>query len=243
MNQEIRYFINKMVDLPTVRWERFKTFKITFHLGSPICVTTPFLHLDAILSHLLLMDSLKDDFFILPRKLNISRYLPKNCRMIPVLKTGDIYHCSSAQFIPNNLHVDTIYKRFEEKWTENLKAKKIRIGSGHYRSYMMKQPYVSCQKVIFYARGEMNYCQRLIDGYMYGIGNDYRIGFGAIRKIEYEETPEDWSIVANGIAMRSIPVEMCSEWEDAAYLPFRSPYWEPKNVGLCVSPGSKCKLK
>jgi len=243
MNKEIQYFIDKMVQVPWDKWKYFKNFKVVFKLGSPICMTSPFLNFDALISHAMLLDSLGENFFILPRKFNISPFLPEKSRKIPILKTGEIYHASVAQFFPNNLHVETIYKRFEERWSEKLKAKKIRIGSGHYRSYMMKEPYISCREVIFYVRGEMNCCKKLIIKNVYGIGNDFRIGFGSIRDIVFEEIPEDWSIVANEIAMRPIPISMCSEYDDAAYLPYRSPYWDPKNVGLCVPPGAKCKLK
>ena len=85
--------------------------------------------------------------------------------------------------------------------------------------------------------------QRLIETYLVGLGNDVRIGFGAIRDVAFEQIEEDWSIVAGGVAMRPIPVEMCAEYEDAAYLPYKAPYWSPHNVVLCVPPGARCKLK
>lgn len=36
---------------------------------------------------------------------------------------------------------------------------------------------------------------------------------------------------------------MCDEYEDAVYLAYKPPYWDPRNVALCVPPGARCKLK
>lgn len=243
MKEEIRYFQEKVAQAPPLRWGRFVPFKVTFKMGSPVCVTTPWISFDGLIAHLLLLDSLGRDFFITPKKLNLSPYLPHNRRLLPLKKTGAIYHASVSQFVPNNLRATKIYKRFEEQWAYGLKQKKIRQGQGHFRSYMITQPYIPAKEVVFYAFGCLDTIRRLFDAYLVGLGNDYRIGFGAIRRIDYEVMDEDWSLVANGVAMRPIPVEMCTEYDDAAYLAYKAPYWSPKNVTLCVPPGGRCKLK
>jgi len=243
MIDEIKYFAALVEAAPPIRWGRFVPFKVTFKMGSPVCVTTPWINFDGLLAHLLLLDALGQDFFITPKKLNLSAYLPKNRRLIPLKKTGDIYHASVSQFIPHSIRVTQIYKRFEERWTRKLNRKKIHTGSGHFRAFVMKQVYVPCKEVIFYALGDMDIVGGLIEKYICGLGNDYRIGFGIVRDVVFEELEEDWSIVAHGVAMRPIPVEMCEEYEDAAYLAYKGPYWSPKSVALCVPPGARCKLK
>ena len=240
---ETKYFIDKLKKAPPIKWGKFKCFKITFSLGSPICVTTPWISFDGILSHLMFLDALGEDYFITPKKLDLSGYLPKNNRLVPLKKTGDIYHASVSIFNPDNLFVTRIYKRFETEGSENLKKKKIYQGSGYFRQYAICEPYKACKEAIFYAFGDIEIIEDLISKYLFYLGNDGRIGWGAIRKIKFSETDKDYSLVANGMAMRPIPVEMCDWYDDSAYLAYKSPYWNPKNIRLCVPPGAKCRLK
>jgi len=243
MIDDVSYFSTLVAAAPPIRWKKLEPFRVTFKVGSPVCITTPWVSFDGLLSHLLLFDALKQDFFITPKKFVLSPHLPKNRRLLPLKKTDDVYHASVSQFIPDSLKVTQIYKRFEDKWAEQLDKKKIYVGSGTFRSYAIKEPYVACKEVVYYVCGDMDLIQRFIEEYLVGLGNDIRIGFGMIRDVIFERTEEDWSIIAGDIAMRPIPIEMCEEYEDAAYLPYRAPYWSPKNVVLCVPPGGKCKLK
>jgi len=243
MKDEIRHFSTLAESAPPIRWNRFIPFKITFKMGSPVCITTPWISFDGLLAHLMLLDAFGQDFFITPKKLDLSPYLPKNRRLLPLKKTGDIYHASVSQFIPHSIKVTQIYKRFEERWANKLNKKKIYLGSGPFRSYILKQPYVPCKEVVYYVCGDVDIIKWFIEEYLVGLGNDIRIGFGTIRNVIFEQIDEDWSIVANGIAMRPIPISMCEEYEDTAYLPYRAPYWSPKNVVLCVPPGARCKLE
>src|SRR5690606_41294083 len=68
-----------------------------------------------------------------------------------------------------------IYKRFEERWAHNLDKKKIYQGTGTFRSFMMKQPYVPCKEVTYYVHGDMEIIRELIEKYLVGLGNDVRI--------------------------------------------------------------------
>lgn len=243
MIDEIKYFVNLAQSAPPLRWGRFTPFKVTFKVGSPVCVTTPWISFDGLLAHLMLLDSFGQDFFVTPKKLNLTPHLPEGRRLVPLKKTGEIYRASVSQFIPYSVRVTQIYKRFEDRWAGKLNKKKISLGSGHFRAYALKEPYIPCKEVVYYACGDMDLIKGLIESYLVGLGNDIRIGWGMIRDVIFERIEEDWSLVANGIAMRPIPVEMCEEYEDTAYLPYKSPYWSPKNVALCVPPGARCKLK
>ncbi len=242
IDTEIKYFSALAAKAPPVRWGRFVPFKVTFKMGSPVCVTTPWVSFDGLLAHLMLMDAFGRDFFITPKKLNLMPYLPMT-RHIPLKKTGAVHHASVSQFEPYSVRVTQIYKRFEERWAERLNRRRIHAGSGHFRAYAMRQPYIPCEKVVFYACGDMDIVQRFIEEYLVGLGNDTRIGFGAVRDVQFENLDEDRSLVADGVAMRPIPVEMCADYDDAAYLPYRPPYWAPENVVLCVPPGARCRLR
>jgi hypothetical protein len=240
---EIEYYVNKAKEAPNLSWEPYSPFKITFYLGSPVCLTTPWIMFDSLLGHLILLDTMQEDFFVLPRKRNISDFLPENGRSMPLKKTGEIYHASAAIFTPNNgLRVEQMYKRFETVFSDKLNLKKVRIGSGYYRSYALKEPYIPAKTATFFVNGRKNVILELIDKYLVALGNDIRVGWGTIRKFDVEDTDQDYSLVADGIAMRPIPVSLCKWYEDAAVLAYKSPYWDPRNTALCVIPGSRCEL-
>lgn len=245
MINEVKYFQNIAAAAPPLRWGCFTPFRIIFRMRSPVCVTSPWINFDSLIGHLIMIDTFGQDYFILPKKFNLTPYIEQaNAkRLLPIKKTGSVYHVSVSQFFPDSIRVTQIYKRFEERWSDSLRQKKIRVGSGHYRAYAMKQIYIPAKEVIFYVNGDMELIKGLIDAYMCGLGNDIRIGFGAIKEIIYEEIKEDFSLVKDGVAMRPIPVEMCEQYEDAAYLAYKGPYWDPRNVDLCVVPGTRCKLK
>ena len=244
LEDEAHYFVKLAEAAPPVRWSRFRPFKVVFKLGSPVALSHPWIHFDSLISHLLLLEAFGQDYFITPKKFDISPYLPKNNRLLPIKRTGEIYHASVSQFIPKySVKITRIYKRFEDKWAGDLDKKKIRVGSGHFRSYAMAEPYIACKEVVFYVNGDLEIIKGLILRNVIGLGNDLRIGFGTVRDIIFEEIEEDWSLVAGDIAMRPIPVEMCKEYEEAAYIAYKGPYWNPKNVALCVPPGARCKLK
>ncbi len=244
MHEEATYFARRLRSAPPLRWNTMRSFAITFNMGSPVCITHPWISFDSLIAHLLLLDGLGDDYFITPKKLDLSGAWPKNRRLLPIKRTGQLYHASVSQFEPvDTVRVTQIYKRFETERSENLNRTKIRVGQGYFKSYALKQPYVPAQRVRFFVHGDVDLIGNLIDKYLIGLGNDTRIGFGTIRSWKIEETDGDWSIIWNGIAMRPIPVEMCEEWEDEAMLAWKAPYWSPRNVTLCVPPGARCRLK
>lgn len=249
---EARYFHERLNAAPPLRPGRARSFALTFELGAPVCLTTPWIALDGLLAHLVLLDGLREDYFITPKKLEL-RFDPRTSRRwVPLTRhpvplpgdPGGIFQASVSHFEPPTpIPVTTIYKRFEPGGTERLRHQRIRLGQGPYRAYMLTQPYVPARRVTFYGRGDLGLVARLVGEYVYALGNDFRIGFGAVRRWQIAETPEDWSLVRDGIAMRPIPVELCADWEDAAYLAYRPPYWSPRNVRLCVPPGAWCRLK
>jgi len=247
LEEEARYWKQRMDAVSPPKMGKFVPFRARFKVGSPVCITTPWISFDGLIAHLLLLWNLGEDYFITPKKLPILEFVSpsrgKQGFYLPLKKTGKIYHASVSQFIPNALKITQIYKRFEPQFASSLKKKKISIGSGEFRSYILQEPYVPCREVIFYAYGDMNLVQELIENYLVGLGNDVRIGFGIIRDVVFEKMDEDYSIIADGIAMRPIPIEMCEEYEEAVYLAYRPPYWDPKNVAECVPPGARCRFK
>lgn len=214
-------------------------FKVLIRLGSPVCLTFPFLHFDSLIAHLDLIDKYGPKYFEFDRMV----YNPQLVQELPLKKSGDIYHGSIAFFEPEtSFKYVRIYKRFEDKYSTNLKKRKLSIGSGYFRSFAIAEPYIPAQYAIFYANGDVERVKYLLENYLHGLGNDIRIGWGSVRDIEIREIPEDKSLIKDGKAARVLPVRICKNYSQTAYLAYKPPYWHKRNVELCVIPGSECEL-
>jgi len=99
--------------------------------------------------------------------------------------------------------LEVMYKRFEDRWAGG--KRKIYRGSGLFRDFMIQHLYVPTRTVIFYARADLEILKDLLKD-LIGLGDNWRVGWGAVRKFVIEEIEEGWSIVADGRAMRPIPV-------------------------------------
>lgn len=240
---EAGYFSARLARNPRPVWGRFRPFCLVCEMGAPVSLAHPWMAFDSFMAHLVLLDGLGEDFFITPKKRDLACLGAYS--IPPLAQTGDVYHGSVSIFEPEpeGYRVTSIYKRFEEAGTERLRQKRIYMGQGYFRAYVMRKVYVPARRVVFYGCGDVDAVARLVRDYVVGLGDDFRIGFGVVRSWRIEEMPEDWSLVRDGIAMRPIPVDMCDEYEDAVYLAYKPPYWNPRNVALCVPPGARCKLK
>lgn len=143
---EVEYFRRRVAEARPLRWTGFRPFKLVFELGAPVCITHPWIAFDGLIAHLLLLDTLGADMFLTPKK-RVIDFSTNNRRWFPLKKTGEIYHGSASVFEPNVLRVTKIYKRFEERWSDRLKHKRIRSGQGHFKAYIMSEPYVPAKTV------------------------------------------------------------------------------------------------
>ncbi len=241
--EEAAYFARLLERAPAPRWKPYRPFRATARLRTPISVTTPWIAFDGLLFHLRLLDLLGRDFYLLPGKLSLAEQMPEERWTIPLARTGSIWHGSASVIEPDTVRVTKTYKRFEDRWTEGLTLKRVRQGHGHYRAYMMSQPYIPARTVTWWGCGDVAEVERLLRAHVVGLGNDFRIGWGAVSAIDVEEVPEDLSLIRDGKAARALPVSMCEQYGDAAFLAYKPPYWDPRNVALCVPPGARCKLR
>jgi len=247
MNADIQYFVDGLRRNWIREFKPYENFKITIYLNSPICLSSPFIFFDSILNHLIFLNNLKRDYYIAPTKVNLSNYLPEAVSGHPIDKIYNkenklvVQSASCGILDPNSKKlIAYIYKRFEEKYTTF--GGKIHINQGHFKSYAMQHVYIPTEKVVFFVRGDYQFIQKMLTN-LIAIGDDIRIGYGFIRNIKYEKMQEDHSIVYNSLAMRPIPVEFLDEYDDIASLPYRSPYWDRKNVRLCAVPFSRVVFK
>ncbi len=225
--------------------ERFQPFALSFHMQTPIMLAHPWLAFDGILAHLLNREIRGQDYYTLPSKEPVDSVQQVNC--MPIRKTicygyGDVLHASVAQLDVSDVNVATIYKRFDERSCHKIDTamKKLQIDRGHYRAYMMRMPYLPARKITFYINGDVREILRLIQ-YLPGLGKKVGYGYGMIKSVSVEETPEDFSLIKDGVAMRPLPCWFC-DGEEKMMLAWKPPYWDKRNVTACVPPGAKVKF-
>ena len=244
--EEIAYFISKIKKKKDQKFGTYTNFKITFFFSSPVCITTPWLNLDSLIGHFMFMENLGSEFFITNKKINLSRYIP-----VGKMPYASLWHDEEKIAVPEvsvfyseepfEPHVEVLYKRFEGHFASF--GGKIRVGSGHFRNYMIKHIYVPVEKGTFFIKGDKKFICDLLERNLFALGNDVRVGYGFIKDMSVEDTDKNYSVVMNGKAMRPLPVEFCESYEEAVPLPYKPPYWEKRNVRMCVPPFLKCKLK
>jgi len=212
--------------------------KITFHMRSPVCLSHPWIHFDAILAHLYLRKNYPD-YRSLPSKRVVELDYD-----LPLKRSGDVYHASVSFFDVTDYFSTTIYKRFCEKHLDakRLRKKKIDRGRGKFKDFMIQLIYIPATRVTFYANGDPDEIQDLLKG-MAGLGKKTAIGYGSFRHYEIEEAGRDCSLVMDGKAMRPIPVRMLREYDDVAILAYKPPYWDVDGVEECAPPGANVVLK
>jgi len=179
----------------------------------------------------------------MPVKFPLGRLLQgkKIFQKLPLKKSGDLWHASVSILEPNTVKLDTIYKRFEDRWIPNTKKKRIYRGMGHFKDYALSIPYIPAITCTFYGVGDIEMIEKLLQNVV-GLGNDTRIGYGAVLRFHIETTEKDFSLVKDGKAMRPIPIRYCDWAEERIPLAWRPPYWAPENVELCCPPFTEVKL-
>ena len=242
IEDEMKYFLDRFLLGCTERKRKmnYEPLKITFHLSSPICLTSPWMFFDSLVGHIMLKQVLKEDYYLLPIKFPFSRMLERvELPPQPIKQTGKLFHSSISFFDTDRKALDVIYKKFEDRWIGG--NKKISRASGFYRDYMIQSIYFPARKVFFYVNGDYEELEKICKN-ITNLGDNTRIGWGFVRRFEIERTEKDYSLIKDGKAMRPIPISMLKKAEETISLPWKPPYWAPENVSLCAVPGSNVVL-
>lgn len=245
MNPELKYFADK-IRRKQVKYGKNRPFRAIFGLSAPVQLNHPWILFDGLVAHINLMRALGDDYYLLPAKYSLGRAF-KGGKLgvgLPLAQTDNsLWHASASVFEPQALYLETIYKRFEDKYFTGVKTgkKAIYSGQGYFRAHALQLPYLAAETVTFYGRGDLT-AIREICALVPGIGAKTAIGFGAVREFEVVETEADYSLVKDGRAMRPLPVRLLRRWSDQALLAWRPPYWSADSVELCAPPGAEVDI-
>ena len=223
----------------------YTPLQIVMDVIPPIYITSPWLHLDSILSYLCLRDALEELFYCMPTEETIDISLLD----LPLKRTSDVYHSSVGIYSDNSrLYRDTIYKRFTDKETHKLSKKqqkgRVKTNQGHFKDFMINLPILITDTVTFYCNGDKHELERLLS-HLTSIGKKTSIGSGRIRNINITETDEDYSFYKENHIMRPIPATMdipIFEGMIFQQQPYKPPYWDKNNVCMCIVPENQIKL-
>ena len=214
--------------------------KITFRMQTPVCLSYPWIHFDAIVAHLKQRQMDSHGLRSLPSK-RVVKILGE--RILPLKKTAGIYHASVSFFDTSKAFATKIYKRFCERHLDlrRVRKKKIDTSRGHFRAFMINLIYIPARTVTFYACGDPDELQQLLR-FLPGLGKKIAIGYGFIKDFSIQEINEDYSIVKDGVAMRPIPVPLVHSASDVVAMAYKPPYWAKEFVAPCVPPGAQVNL-
>lgn len=235
--------IRRIIDYHT--GDDYVPLEVRLEVIPPIYITSPWLHLDSILSYLCLREALDDLFYCMPTEETIDVSLLD----LPLKKTDDVYHSSIGVYSDTSkLYRDTIYKRFTDKETYKLTKKqqkgRIKTNQGHFKDFMINLPILITDNVTFYCNGDKKELKRLLS-HLTNIGKKGSIGGGRINKVIINETTEDNSFFKDGKVMRPIPATMdVPVFEGMIFQkqPYKPPYWDKNNVCMCIVPENQIKL-
>ena len=220
-----------------------KNWKITARLVSPLCGDAPML--DALL------------------KWEMARRLGKKCRVritratrlkdffeipLPIAKkniAGYQIYCSSDPVlsVKSASWIEREAKRFDT--TKNAlilhpkKRKSLLIASGPYKQRFAPIRLSLVERVVWFCRGDRSEINKLLKN-VASIGKNRGHGFGLVDFFDYEEMENDFSIIADGVLMRTVPVKVAEELNatsfSQSYGGWREPYWHPETQTEVANP-------
>jgi CRISPR type IV-associated protein Csf3 len=246
--------------------------QITAYVAGSIALARPSdLALDGLLSYQLLRRHFKDKFYYLPdpKETLFFAQLPLEMRGSPSplmvsMPTGAkwivpseglqdeslwYWACSSAQIDVKGRDTQHWNKRFDTQaaLSDHIdfggKVEKILIEQGRYKAYHMPLPTLVCDKVVWFAYGDMEKVADLLTGIV-SLGKKRNYGNGNVIRIEVAPMEEDWSTWQNNRLMRPIPGPLTTsiKWHggfNAQFIAFRAPQWHSANQTMCVTIGER----
>ena len=216
-----------------------KTYKITFHLQTPISfIDVP--TFDGLLAYCFAKEVKQDKFY---QKLSYTKDELIDFRKLPLgrHKKGYFY-ASSMQFDKGLEYIEKWRKRWDNQndyKSDFKKAKrKIAINKAEFKSYDMPIPLNVIPKVWFYFKSsEIEEVIKLLHRQLVGIGKKISQGNGIIRTFEVEETKFNFDSIFRPIPKKFVTSDMMLNTNNKvviAYCGWKPPYWLPENMTDCV---------
>ena len=244
--------------------------QITAYLAGSIALARPEdLALDGLLAYQLLRRHFGVEFYHLPDPKECLAFarLPLEMRGNPSsyvmgLQTGEVWMnsaqgieddslwywaCSSAQIEVKGRDTQYWNKRFDTQaaLSDHIdfggRVEKIIIENGRYKAYHMPLPTLVCDKVVWYAYGDMEQVADLLTP-ISAIGKKRVQGNGHVLRWETAPMEEDYSEWRNNQLMRPLPGPLAREVSldgpfNIEHTAFRAPQWHAANQAMCATKG------
>lgn len=226
----------------------FKNMKVTAHMRTPVAAIDPII-LDSIISAAKAKEILEEDYYTGE---NIAGEIEDVKAMLgTILDRKQGVFCTSIGIGDSREYVGSWTKRWNAHDDDLVrfggrKRKRVDIGSGFYKNYHMPLVLNSYKEIIFYARGDKEEIERLLNSYIHYIGKKGSQGYGQVNKWTVDETTEDWSLWKDNRPMRPIPADKSKDYIEKLMKeekniemrqhPTVPPYWREEKE-LCIMPG------
>jgi hypothetical protein len=231
---------------------RMVPYELVVHLASPVALEHPWLHGDSVLAYLAFQRLMSRRMYYQPmaEKAGLSRHFHERFAadgvdpQTAIAYVAGVPCCSVGLFEPEDVPWGTInyYKRVE--LDAFPRRGKLLLGSGRFRSWMLRTIYVPAASCRFYLLGDPDVMRDLVSD-LVSLGSGTRMGWGWVRSVEINELgiDEDASLVYEGRAMRPIPVSRLVRWSDEVSVTWHAPYWDRSQVEACAPPGAEVELR
>jgi len=216
----------------------FHQLRIRAYLQTGI-ISDQFLPLDSILYYHIVRREMGEKLISKPGESNIKQGALMN---VPFKIGGRkdetwFYHCSFAQW-PDHVIEDSSFKVKQGDWLRHSdfldeKTKRIDIQRGKFKAYHIKMYYRFANYVDWYCVGIPSKLMELLQ-FCTHLGKNTGDGWGAVKKWELTEWPEDWSIRGpQNKLMRNVPLNQ----EGKGFLyGIRPSYWNQRHIFVCKMP-------
>ena len=223
----------------------FANLKITAYMGNHTAVSE-YIRLDCVLSAAKAKELLKDEYYLNPKTAGEKNLVIKTLsEFLAFDAESSIFHASCG--IGDGREFATSFsKRWNAADDEKVnfigKGKKIiDISRGNFKSYHKATITRAYKEIVFYARGDKEIIENLLNKYIHYLGKKGSQGFGTVIRWEVEEIENDFSLVCGGSAMRFLPVEHFANHitTNTEYIRKSSlipPAWRDDCIELCFMP-------
>jgi hypothetical protein len=223
---------------------QFEQLEITFHLGSPVVLSYPWICFDGLVAYGMgeiifgkewqgLASSGQHDLFW--------DELP-----IPLKESNNVYHASVGRF--NHPDAQTIVNFFKLLSVEYLNycespQKRYMIVGGDFKTHKKAYPSISSSTLTFWVNGDLSYIEEICKNHLPGFGKRLNVGYGKIINFIIRKIPNDYSISHPEFGLnRPIPINSIHQFGFAlntlqkGFVAYKPPYWSKSNHVQCYIP-------
>lgn len=219
-----------------------ENLQLTIQLASPPALGFRWINGDGLVSYLCALDEYGRDFLELRSREDHGGPLDLDLD-VPVAETEGVRHASISFFDTDERRQEDIYGRYDEATAHLIGGSrprsKIPKSGGEFKPQVMSLEYQPASRCVFFFRGKRTRLEQLFEQHFTGLGKKTSAGYGEVAGWEFTTIDDDRSLIANGQAMRPIPIEKLTFAAEQEHLSWRPPYHARENHTRCSPPGAQ----